>query len=280
MPGVASQERGRVAGMDVKFKGIGFIAVFLAFTLACQGQSAKPDEKGLWKVWCAGTNSAFESSEILEACKEFKTSAPKDPLVVVVSGIEAWHYLKKGNTRAAIALFNSMLIDKKPATTIQKAGDKMARSWLTRLDRDQVALALKKVYVRDIEFPSSLEALKTLKNTPLPPLTDRWGKPWDYRLESAIKGMAAHRYVLASSVLGSHSILEQALKPSYADGLQMRPVRLVANITDAVEFRTSEGQSVIRQLGRELGGGDLVYLGANIIVLSDGNHWNVLSKPR
>ena len=60
----------------------------------------------------------------------------------------------------------------------------------------------------------------------------------------------------------------------------MRPVQLVANITDTVEFRTSEGQSVIRQLGRELGGGDLVYLGANIIVLSDGNHWNVLSKPR
>lgn len=279
-PGVASQERAGAAGMDVKFKGIGSVAFFLAFALACQGQSVKPDERGLWKVWCAGTNSAFEAAESLEACREFTVRAPRDPFVVVVSGVAAWHYLKTGNTGAAVKLFESMLVAKEPATIIQKAGDKMARSWLTRLDREQVALALKKVYLRDIEFPASLEALKTLKNTPLPPMTDRWGKPWSYRLESSIKGMAPHRYVLESEMLGADSDLKKALKRPYADGLQLRAVRMVPGVADTVELKTSYGMSINRQLGRETNSGDLIYLGSNIIVLSDGNHWCVLPKPR
>lgn len=266
--------------MDVTFKGIGSVAFFLAFTLVCRGQSVKPDERGLWKVWCAGTNSAFEAAESLEACKEFTAGAPKDPFVVVVSGFAAWHYLKTGNTGAAVQLFESMLVAKEPATVIQKAGDRMARSWLTRLDREQVALALKKIYLRDIEFPASLEALKTLKNVPLPPMADRWGKPWSYRLASAIEGMAAHRYVLESGLLGADSDLKKALKRPYADGLQLRAVRMVSGLTDTVELKTDTGMSLHRQLGREVNNGSLVFLGSNIIVLSDGNHWSVLPKPR
>lgn len=264
----------------MKIKRIGSVVFFLACTLVCRAQTAKPDERGLWSVWCEGTNSAFVAAESLAACKEFTAGAPRDPFVVVVSGFAAWHYLKTGNTDAAVKLFESMLVAKEPATVIQKAGDKMARSWLTRLDREQVAQALKKIYLRDIEFPASLEALKTLKNVPPPPMTDRWGKPWVYRLESSIAGMAAHRYVLEAELLGADSDLKKALKRPYADGLQLRPVRMVAGLTDTVELRTEKGLSLHRQLGKEAGNGALVYLGSNIIVMSDGNHWSVLPKPR
>lgn len=266
--------------MDMNFKRMGCGVFFLAFALACQAQSVKSDERGLWKVWCAGTNSAFEAAESLDACREFTASAPRDPLVVVVSGFAAWHYLKTGRTSEAVKLFTSLLVEKEPATVIQKAGDKMARSWLTRLDREQVASALKKLYLRDIEFPATLEALKSLKDTPLPPSTDRWGKPWSYRLESAIKGMAQHRYVLESATLAADSDLKKALKRPYADGLQLRAVRMVAGMADTVELKTSYGMTINRQLGREANNGYLVYLGANILVLSDGNHWSVLPKPR
>lgn len=264
----------------MKFKGIGSVAVFLACTLVSHGQSIKPDERGLWKVWCAGTNSAFEAAESLEACKEFAAGAPKDPFVVVVSGFAAWHYLKTGNTGAAVKLFESMLVAKESATVIQKAGDKMARSWLTRIDREQVALALKKIYLRDIEFPASLEPLQTIKNMPLPPVTDHWGKPWAYRLESSIQGMASHRYVLESAMLGADSDLKKALKRPYAAGLQLRAVRMVPGVRDTVELKTGSGMSIHRQLGQEANNGYLVYLGSNIMVLSDGNHWSVLPKPR
>ncbi len=266
--------------MKLNLKSVVSLSFFLAVAMAGRAQSAKPDERGLWNVWCAGTNSAFQASEVVEACKGFKAASPKDPLTVVVAGFEAWHHLKQGNSGAAVPLFNSMLVVKEPATSLQKAADKMARIWLTRIDRELVVRGLKEIYVRDIEFPASLEALKVLKSAAQIPVTDRWGKPWEYRLASSIKGMAAQRYVLESSVLGVHSTLEKVLALPYAGGLQLQPMRLVANVTDTVEFRTADGQSVLRQLGIESSRISLVYLGANIMVLTDGNHWSVVPKPR
>jgi len=266
--------------MKLNFKSVVSLSLFLAVAMVGRAQSVKPDERGLWNVWCVGTNSAFEASAVAVACQEFKAAAPKDPLAVVVAGFEAWNYLKRGNPGAAVPLFNSMLVVKEPATSLQKAADKMARSWLTRIDREQVVRGLKEIYVRDIEFPASLEALKTLKSAAAIPVSDRWGKPWEYRLASSIKGMAAQRYVLESSVLGAHSTLEKVLALPYAGGLQLQPVRVVAGVMDTVEFKAADGQSVFRQLGSDSSRISLAYLGANIVVLTDGNHWSVVPRPR
>ena len=274
------KEGGRGLAMKFNWKNQVCLAVCLLVTMVGRAQSVKSDERSLWNVWCVGTNSAFEASEVVEACKGFKTASPKDPLTTVVFGFEAWHHLKRGNTGAAVKLFELMLVAREPATVIQKAGDKMARSWLTRIDREQVTRALKEIYVRDIEFPQSLEALKELKSAKAVPVTDRWGKPWAYRRASSIKGMESQRYVLESGQLGADSDLKKALKRPYADGLKLRAVRMVSGLTDTVELKTDNGMSLHRQLGREVNNGYLVFLGANIIVLSDGNHWSVLPKPR
>ena len=77
----------------------------MAVAVTGHAQSVKADEKGLWDVWCGGTNSAFEASEMAKACKKFRTSAPQDPFTVVVSGLEAWNHLKKGDTGTATAIF-------------------------------------------------------------------------------------------------------------------------------------------------------------------------------
>lgn len=256
------------------------LVVLVAIITPCSGQTVETGERGLWNIWSAGTNSAFQAAEVATSCQQFKATAPKDPLAVVVSGFEAWNLLKRGDHTAAIKIFNTMLVEREPATPLQRAADKMARGWLTRLDREQVVAALKRVYVQNIEFPASLEALKTLKGTPLPPFTDRWGKPWDYRLESSIKGMASQRYVLESTMLGNHSNLKKELELAYADGIQLTPVRVVANVKETVEFKTSDGQSAVRQLGSESSRVTLAYLGSNILVLADGNHWSVVPKPR
>ena len=274
------QERVRAKEMHKTFKVVGISVFVLALTWVCQAQTVKPDERALWDVWCAGTNSAFESAEVLEACKAFAAQAPHDPLSVVVSGFAAWNCLKQGKVAEAEKLFTGMLVVKEPATVIQKAGDRMARGWLTRLDREQVVHALKKIYARDIAFPPSLDALSALKTKPLPPLTDRWGKPWSYHCGSVIKELSAHRYVLESESLGPDSDLNKALKQPYGAGLQWQPIRLASSGKDTVEFKTSFGLSVSRELGREANNGYLVYLGTHILVLSDGNHWTVLPKPR
>lgn len=266
--------------MKVHVRLIIFLVALTAASTICRGQTVEPNERGLWDLWREGTNSAFQASEVAALCQQFKAASPKDPLVVVVSGFEAWNHLKRGNQGEAIKIFNSMLVEREPVTALQRAADKMARSWLTRLDREQVAAALKQIYLQNIEFPASLEALKTLKTKALPPMADRWGKPWEYRLASSIKGMESQRYVLESSMLVAHSDLKKELVLPYADGMQMTPVRLVVGVKETVEFRTNDGQSAVRQLGSESSRVTLAYLGSRILVLSDGNHWSVMAKPR
>ena len=115
---------------------------------------------------------------------------------------------------------------------------------------------------------------------PVPPLTDRWNKPWVYSLDSTIKGMKGQHYVLESSVLGSRSYLKKALDVPYADEINLKPFRMAKNVANVVEFRTSTGNPVIRKAGDNSNRINLVYLGSNIIVLSDGNHWRVMARPR
>lgn len=255
------------------------LVLFLAAAVTGHAQSVKADEKVLWDVWCSATNSSFEASEVAETCKKLRTRAPQDQLTVVLSGLEAWSHLKRGDTVAATAIFNTMLV-KGPATGLRKAGDEMARSWLTRMDREQVTRALKEIYRRDIEFPATLDALKTLGDKTSPPLTDRWGKPWVYRKGSAIKGMESQRFVLESSALGVRSDLKAALKIGYAERMDLKPVRMVPGALVVVELRTAEGRSMLREEGDRANVVNLIYVGTHIIVLSDGNHWRVLAKPR
>jgi hypothetical protein len=255
------------------------LVLFLVVAMTGRAQSVKADEKVLWDVWCSGTNSAFEASEVAETCKKLRTRAPDDPLTVVLSGLEAWNHLKRGDTVTATALFNAMLV-KGPATGLRKAGDEMARTWLTRLDREQVMPLLKEIYRRDIEFPASLEALKSLGDKASYPLTDRWGKPWVYRKGSAIKGMESQRFVLESSALGVRSDLKAALKIGYAERMDLKPVRMVPGLLVVVEFKTADGRTMLREEGNRSNIVNLVYVGTHIIVLSDGNHWRVMAKPR
>jgi hypothetical protein len=134
--------------------------------------------------------------------------------------------------------------------------------------------------VRDIEFPASLETIKSLKGVLAPPLTDRWGKPWLYRQESAITGLNSHQYVLESTRLGSGSVLAKALALPYAGGITLEPVRMLSGSADTVEFATPAGKSAFLQAGANLNGIAVVYLGGNLMVMADDNHWRVALKPR
>ena len=268
-----------LVNMKIMLKVQVCVAFLLAVAVTGRAQSIKADERGLWDVWCIGTNSAFQASEIAKACKKFRTSAPQDPLTVVVSGLEAWNHLKRADTVTATAIFNAMLV-KGTATGLRKAGDEMARSWLTRLDRGQVTSALKESYRRDIEFPASLEAVKAPGEKASFPLTDRWGKPWVYRRGSTIKGMETQRYDLESSVLGIRSDIKDALKMGYGERMDLKAVRMVPGSKNVVEFKTGEGRTLLREEGDRGNIVNLIYVGTYIIVLSDGNHWSVMAKPR
>jgi hypothetical protein len=252
----------------------------LAAGVVCRAQTPVPDERGLWQVWAASTNAGDAHATVVMACREFRTKSPQDSLGLVIAGLEAWHHLKMGKTNEASALLETMLSVPENATYLQVASADMARGWLSRLDREKVRGALKKIYARDIEFPSSLEPIKALKLSSMPPFTDRWGKPWVYRLESPIKGMNTQQYVLESSRLGVRSDLAKALVLPYAGGINIEPLRLAPGSTDTVEFKNPAGKSAFLQAGGNFSGITVAYLGGKIIVLADENHWRVVLKPQ
>jgi hypothetical protein len=239
-----------------------------------------PNERGLWKIWETSTNAVDATATVVTACQDFRAKSPRDPLGVVVAGLEAWHLLRTGNTNAAVALFESMMSVPEPATALQAAGAEMARSWLTRLDREKVRLALKTIYAKEIAFPVTLEPVKTLKGPRRPPLQDRWGRSWEYRRESAIQGLSAQQYILESTQLGSRSDLAQALALPYAGGISLAPVRRLPASADTIEFVTLAGKSAVLQAGGTQEGTTIAYVGQNLLVMADGNHWRVVLSPR
>lgn len=256
------------------------LAAWVATGLTGLAQSAAPDERGLWKVWVSHTNAPDDHLAFLAACREYTAKTNQDPLVVVARGLEAWHLLKSGSTNEAMHVLNTMLAVPENASPLQKAGADIARSWMTRIDREMVRLVLKKIYLRDIEFPESLDAIKALKIKRMPPFEDRWGKSWVYKRGSSIKGMEKQLYTLESTRLGSKSDIRKALAMPYAVGINLEPVRVSAVSSDTFEFSSPSRKSILLQAGADMEGVTLAYIGVNIIVMADDNHWRVVLKPR
>jgi hypothetical protein len=252
----------------------------MAAAAACQGQSAPPDERSLWLLWCEHTNAVNDHVAVASACSEFQARLPRDPLSVVARGCGAWHQLKVGRTNEAVALFEAMLAVPPGGTALQLAGAEMARGWLTRLDREVVRRALKTVYLRDVEFPASLEPLKALKLKEMPAFADRWGTPWSYRLSGAIKGLEKQQYRLESTHLESTSDLTKELAVPYASRIHFEPLGAVPGSTDVFEFTSARRKSILLQVGRQMDGITIAYLGVNLLVMTDGSHWRVLMKPK
>ena len=256
--------------------------VWVAADAACRGQETPADEQGLWLVWAGHTNAAASPAAFTEACRIFKAKSPGDPLTVVVRGLEAWHLLKARQTNEAVRLWEAMISPSDDA--LPKAGADLARGWLTRLDRELVRAALMRVYVRDVAFPASLDAIKALKGATPPPLADRWGNPWTYELAAmrALKGFPRQRYILESKRLGANSDLTRALAVPYASRIQLEPVRIVTGLGagETVEFVTPARKNIALMAGTDMDGILFAYLGKSLIVLTDGNHWRLVPRPR
>ncbi len=259
---------------------VGLVAVMATVTV-CRAQSVVADESGLLQLWSDSTNAVEDHADVTAKCREFLAKTPKeDPLVVVVKGIETWRLLKMGNTKEAIPKLESMASIPDGATSLQSAGAEIARGWLTRIDREKVKITLKKIYLRDIAFPVTLEPIKALKIATMPPFKDRWGSAWSYRLGSAISGMNSQYYILESSRLKERSDLEKALALPYAGQIKLEPTKMSKVSSGTVEFITGAGKPAIMQTGGSSDGVTLVYLGTKIMVLADESHLRVVPKPK
>ena len=199
-----------------------------------------------------------------------------------------------------------------------------ARRWLTRLDRESIEAALKDYYARNVAFPESLRALSDhdhglggkvsdpsrpteerigregLRTRNLPaaggqeasdaaagklPLTDRWGRPWVYRLSGFkhFRALAGQRYTLESATLGAASDLGAALKIPYTSGLGLKATGFVTMDKGGAVAEFEPASGVGRRLtlmeGTTEGGLKCVRVAPRFILLSDGDRWAVLPRP-
>ncbi len=246
------------------------------------GPARGADEVAFWNLWKTHLAGTSKHKEAIAACDAFERNNPGDAFIVVARQFKAWHLLKQGRNEKAIALLTPLM--KSGAKGLEKAASDLARGWLTRLDREIVKNALQEVYKHEVAYPEKLNVWKR-GATGAPPLADRWGRSWDYRLTgfSRIPGLRNQKYGLRSILLGDVSDLDAALALPYAAQISLRPLSLrhVASGPPLVEFETdTDGGKATLAVGRRHERTLFAYMGDRIILVADYTHWKVLPKPK
>jgi hypothetical protein len=255
---------------------LGGVAWAVLFVSAGARGADPAREAALARLWRACDASSNNHAAAHALCAAFEREAPGDPLAVVARGRGAWHLLKAGRPADGGRALETLL---STSGSVSRAADTMARRWLTRLDREAVAAALKTAYLDQIAYPPTLGVFDAWPESRRPPKSDRWDSPWEYRLGAFkhIDDTMGQRYSLESPALQGDSSLEKALARPY--GTNAAPVidRVMATTVGggralAVRLPGSSAPVVIQE-GTAAGPYMLSYLGDRLAVFSDGDYW-------
>jgi len=263
----------------------------------CRAEFRPPDEKAIWAVWKQHLAEPEAHEGIAEACRTFIARRAMDPYVVVARGLMAWHLLKADRMDEATETLT--LLGQSPNTSqarteairrtgsekLHELGMEMARRWLTRIDREHLCGLLRKYYVRKVQYPRTLSELEPFAEGKRLLLRDRWNRTWSYRVSNyeTIKNTYGQRYHLLSPTLGDASELAKALQIAYAGRITLTPVKLFSSggKRQMIEFSAPDKTgSIFLRVGTQIDGVFFAYEGTRLIVLSDGDHWAILAKPR
>lgn len=261
------------------------LVLALSLTSAAYAGDAgvEQDEHRLWQLWQAHEAQPGDHEGLLELCARIEARDPGFRFIEVVRGIAAWHLMKAGRPDEARAAWAG-LDRSAPGEPFARAAQRMARTWLTRMDRETLRKALQTAYRRDLQYPESLERLADAAETELP-MRDRWGDPWTYEWTRFrfLRVSPGQRYSLESRNVRGSSDLSEALRSEYGSGINLRPVRLVGTgAAPSVAFQAegAPAEQTVLAAGASLRGQTFVYIGRRILVLADADHWRVFMKPR
>lgn len=239
---------------------------------------APADESTLLALWKNFTPTNLEGT--VRACAAFNKQFTNSPLREVTLGVVGWCALQLGDRGDTVTrVFESMLSS--DDATLDEAATTMARRWLTRLDREKVEVGLRKVYIDLVSYPPTLEALTKLPEGQRPPLTDRWGRPWRYRLaeQKHIRGLG-QKYVLESVNVDRDHDLKDALGKTYEAATLLKPQKVLSREKGRESVAFAAGREpVVLAVGGRFRGVTLVHVGQTLVVLTDDDHWSVLPLP-
>lgn len=235
------------------------------------------EEAAVLELWGQHMAQPDDHQAVIKACRDFVAGHPGDPLLPVVREIEAWHLMRSGQRAEGLKIMSANLAP--IANPVNDGARKLAEGWLTCADRDEVVTALQAYYRKNIAYPRSLDQLPAPGR---PPLTDRFGKPWDYKLTglTKIKGFDDQKYALESSFLGDHSDYRAALELPYASRIQAEPLQVLVGPGNvpSVKFKRAQGDITIG-LGQSVSNVYVAFIGARIVVVCDDMHWKIFPRP-
>ncbi len=251
---------------------------------AATPRATEAEENVLRQLWQRHQTNTTEHAHITEICARIEARYPDFAFLPIVRSIAAWHYLQEGRIDESANLWLRIENDAS-RDPMGRAALRMARTWLTRIDREHVRKALRKVYSENVRYPRNLEPLREMDARQQPPLADRWGDPWRYEWTQFrfLNVSEGQHYRLESTNIRTTSDLHEALNIGYGDGLTLRPVRLLGFASDrqTLEFTTTTtpAESVTLAQGASYQGQSLVYVGSQIVILADTDHWGIFSRP-
>ena len=255
----------------------------MLFIMLGSASTAAPNEKALWQIWELHQENADDHKKVIQACLLFKKQNPADPFVAVTSTLAAWHVMKLDLNKQATALMKPYLALE--GDGINEGARIMTQTWITRMDREHLAAALKFYYGKEVKYPASLRELAAFPKLPpelAPPTNDRFGKPWKYKLAGfkTIPGLFDQKYELESGKLGIDSDLEESLIWPYGERMHMTAVRMKdATTVEMVRGTDIQGPRVPLSLNRKVDDVLLAYVGQHLLVFSNKDHWTIVAKP-
>jgi hypothetical protein len=259
-----------------KLTALGLLVVLASGAARAQ---APADEAALLNIW--KTLGPSNNDVTARACAAFQKQFAQSPLSYVTRGLVGWYALQVGDCGdRVVQLYEGMVSDSKDP--FPEAASTMARRWLSRLDREKVKVALRKIYVDHVTYPASLDELAKLPAESRPPLNDRWGRPWRYHLADMkyIRGAAGQKFVLESSNMDRDHELRDALKKTYDVATLLKPQKILSREKGRETVNFAAGREPVGlTVGGHYRGVTLAYVGQTLVVLSDDDHWSVLPLP-
>ena len=261
--------------------------------------AAEPNENALWLLWNQHTaTNAADQEALLAACQTYTNQYSSDPFVLVGQTMTAWNLLRLGRQAEAAAILTRHLA--RTDTPLENGASHLARSWMTRIDREKVKAALQFYYRREVRYPRSIEELIAYAPLPkdlAPPGRDRWGANWQYALVGfrSLTGLLDQQYALSAQKLGNGSELAAALAAPYGDMMRVRSIRMLSSKpggeivewliapppavpADAEKAKPAE-RTVALGVNASAEGLSIAHIGRTILIVYDNYHWKLLARP-
>ena len=267
------------------------LALTVATLLVGWGKAAPYDDAFL-SIWNIHVQRPDDHEGVAAACRAAiarlgnDDSAALGPYLPVVQTIEGWRLLQAKRTAEATTAFEAALDRGRGGSdTRLHAADTVARRWLSRIDREQVVVALDAYHREHVAFPDDLAVFQTGPVADQPPLRDRKNEPWGYQLVSfrRLKAGGQQRYALFSRSIGREtSALDVALALRPSD-VPITFVRKNTGTPALAEFRIGSGtsQPVVVQEGARSGGLRFVAIDGlgRFALLCDDDFWLMALPP-